>query len=587
MGTTSKRQHSFIKTKMFLMILIVLTFLTLISVKADVKNMERVSVGTNGVEADESSFYGYLSNDGRYVTFESYATNWSPDQNGNDDCFGNCVDIFVRDRVQDKTTRVTIGYNGEPTNEDSFHPIITADGRYIAYSSYASNLVPGDTNRDAWSRNGLDVFLYDRLTAQTQRVSLNWSGGQIKGNSVGVISGDSHYIYFASNGDGIVQNESNSQLTTNIYMRDWRAGTNKRITSDFISGGFPNDTVNRPQTNYDGRYVVYESYATNLTPNDNNGHKDIFLYDRNSDQTILISKPFNGGQSNGDSSSAEISSDGKFVIFLSEAANLVPGDTNGFMDIFVYTVDTAQIKRVNVSDSDQQANGLSVEASICGDGSVVSFTSEATNLVPGDTNNHRDVFFYSFDQGKMSVATINNNQVLGNGKAHRSFLAPDCQSIVFASSATNLILNDLNDRRDLFMAQITWLANLGTSSIYYPATATPGEQITIVITIRNSGTETAVATLTNPIPVNTTFVSGTEYGGAVYNASMNRIEWNGSIVGGEEISLGYELLIDGSLTNFTMIDNQLVLTGDGVNHLLHGITVVNGLSHFLPLFFSK
>lgn len=286
--------------------------------------IELLSVATDGTQGNgNSSNFGpseSISNDGRFVAFLSYASNLVPgDTNGQGD-------VFVRDRQTNQTTRISVSSGGMQGNGASFAPSISADGRYVVFMSWASNLVPEDTN------GRQDVFLHDRQTAQTTRVSVASDGSQ----------GNDHSQY--------------------------------------------------PSINFDGRYVVFNSSASNLISGDTNNTVDIFVYDRITGETARVSIASDGSQANGGSYGPRISDDGRYVAFSSHAANLVSGDTNGHGDIFVHDRDTNQTSRVSVASDGTPGNNTSRWPSINANGIFVAFDSFATNLVPGDTNGVWDVF---------------------------------------------------------------------------------------------------------------------------------------------------------------------------------------------------
>jgi uncharacterized repeat protein (TIGR01451 family) len=558
------------------LVLIMVFMLHHVASASFVANAVRVSVGSGGIQSDADSYFVEVSADAQVVAFESFNTNWAPDQ-----VEVNFVDIFIHDRATNTTIKM-FGYSGEPADQRSFDPMVSADGRYVSFISYASNFVPGDTNRHPWVDDGLDVFLYDRQTSNLSRVSLNWQGEQIDGNSVGFISPNGRLVIFSSDGDTVAQNDYNGARKTAVYVRNLQTGAVERITKG-PGGAFPDGVVVGAQSSYDGRYIVYASDATNLVPGDTNGVRDIMLYDRVTKETRLVSRPVGGGQSNGLSNPARISADGRYVVFRSFASNLVPGDTNGTADIFVYDRITGSLEMVSVSSSGRQSNAEAKDPAICGDGRYVVFTSEATNLVSIPHNGQRQVFLRDRLTNTTHLVTVGMDGGMGNGRAHRATLSADCRSVGFATEASNIVPNDTNDARDLFVAELITPANFSNSTLIGQGMADPGATVKYVFTLRNQGRATPTAVLSNPLPTHLTFVPGSMTGGATYDASTKTIRWNGIIPAEGEKTITYQVTVDPSLTDFAVIINQATLTGDGSTHTLKFLVPVNGLKTYMPL----
>ncbi len=545
---------------------------------AETTDIQRVSLGTGSVQGDAASYYLSFSEDASVIAFESFNTNWLPDQVG-----VNFVDIFVRDRVTDTTIKISVTPGGSPSDQRSFDPTVSANGRYVAFNSYATNLVPHDTNRHDYSDDGLDVFLYDRQLRTLQRVSLDWMGEQINRNSVGGITPDGRYAIFTSNGDQVAQNDTNSQQRSAIYKRNLQTGAIERITKG-PNGEYPNGGVGGAVSSYDGRYIVYITDATNLVANDANGVTDVLLFDSVTKQTMLVSRPIGGGQSNGMSSPTSISSDGRYITFRSAATNLVPGDTNGQSDIFVYDRITGDLEMVSISSSGQLSNGESKDPGICGDGRFVVFTSDGTSLVSQPPNGQRQIYVHDRLRHETFLASVNSSGELGNGRGHRGSLSSDCSTVGFATDASNIVPNDTNGSRDLFAARIMYPADLSASSMTARGNFEPGQTISYTITLRNSGTETVAASLTNPIPSDTTYVlSSLAVVGGSYNGALNRIEWNGNIPGESEVAFTYAVVIDAGVPDFILITNEASLSGDGQIHALEFVGMVNGLKTYFPI----
>lgn len=546
--------------------------------ETSVTNLEIVSVASGGAPSNGGSFFVTTSNDGRYLTFMSLAKNLAPEPPSAEENFS---DVFFRDRLTDETIKVSKSMNGGLANEASLDPTITTDGRFIAYFSYASNLIPDDNNGADWSRQGLDVFVWDRHSQQNVRVSLNETGGEIKGNSVGIISADGKYILFVTDGRVFASDWDHAHPSA-LYLREWHSGQIERI-SVALDGGFPNAEPEHPSISLDNRFVVFDSDASNLVADDNNGQKDVFVYDRLSQTTRLISRDAAGRPANGRSTQSEIALDGKTVTFVSDATNLVPGDTNGKADIFVYEMDTDRISLVSRAEDGAQGNGDSREPSLCGDGRFVSYTTDANNLFPNDANNQRDIILFDRVKGTNSVATKNWEGVYGNGKAHRSFLMPDCRSIAYASDASNLVPGDDNGTRDIFVGDIWLPADLSRSSIYAPGSVKPGDVIIYSFDVRNDGFISSTAGIVSQVPANTSYVPGSASDGAIYDAGDNQIEWQGLVDALSHRQITYSVVVEPSLVDPTVLRSESLLTGDGSEHLLATRTIVNGFQTHMPL----
>src|SRR5215218_8173380 len=282
------------------------------------------------------------------------------------------------------TTRVSVDSAGHQANGDSSIPPISADGNFIAFDSNASNLVDLDTNGVS------DIFLYDRQTPATQRVSVDSAGNQANGESFGPSIGrDGRYVAFRSAAWNLVPGDTNG--ANDVFVHDHQTGATQRVSVNKL-GVQGNGPSFGSSISADGRFVAFLSYATNLIVDetDTNGAViDVFIYDR---QTGTVESA--GNQGNGDAEGPSISADGHFVAYRSAASNLVKRDTNGADDIFAYDRLTGATERVSVSGAGKQGNGTSYGASISADGRFVAFRSAASNLVKRDTNGADDVFVH-------------------------------------------------------------------------------------------------------------------------------------------------------------------------------------------------
>ncbi len=287
---------------------------------------ERVSVDSGGSEANNNSINPAISSDGRYVAFESDATNLVAG-----DTLG-FTDIFVHDRITGATTRVSIDSGGSEANNNSTNPAISSDGRYVAFESDATNLVAGDTN------GGKDIFVHDTSTGITERVSIAFDGSQADFSSAEPsINSDGRYVAFLSSATNLVPNDTNA--LDDVFVRDRSAGTTERISiaSDGSQAAGPGSN-SQPSINADGRYVAFASGSNNLVPNDTNGQLDTLVHDRTLSTTVRVSVAADGTEGDDWSMGPSISSDGLYVAFESAATNLIGNDTNNRSDIFVAPV---------------------------------------------------------------------------------------------------------------------------------------------------------------------------------------------------------------------------------------------------------
>ena len=353
----------------------------------------RVSVDSNGTQANNISQrdFSSISADGRYVAFSSSASNLViGDTNGQQD-------IFIHDRQTGETTRASVASDGAQGSLQSTHPSISDDGRYVAFHSYSDEFESGDTN------HALDVFVHDQQTGETTRVSVNSYGTQGDGNSGGAsISGNGQYIVFESGATNLVSNDTNGK--SDIFVHDFLSGQTTRV-SEASDGAQGNSNSSLPSISSNGRFIAFSSDATNLVDGENHGG-DVFVHDRLTHQTTRVSVASDGAFGNGVSDYPDISANGRFISFNSKASNLVSDDTNQQVDVFVHDRLTGKTIRASVSSDGGQCNSASVYSSISEDGQHIAFASRADNLVIDDTNNAYDVFVRS--QGGVFDLPVDN-----------------------------------------------------------------------------------------------------------------------------------------------------------------------------------
>ena len=413
---------------------------------ASAQNTTVVSLSSAGVQANWDCFYPTISADGRYIAFFSAATNLVPGDTN------NFSDVFVRDRQTSQTTRVSVSSSGaqgdgNAGNIQDDRPALSSDGRYVAFASSASNLVPSDTN------NADDVFLHDRQTAQTTRVSVATGGGQGNGASYyPAMSADGRYIAFESYATILVPNDNNG--SRDIFVQDRQTGSTIRVSVS-SSGLEANNDSDNPSISADGRYIAFSSYANNLVPGDTNNQSDIFIYDQQTAQTTRVSLASGGNQGSGSSYFPSLSADGRLVSFNSTAGNLVPNDNNGLGDVFVRDILAGQTTRASVASDGSEGNGASIYSSISGDGRFVGFHSQSSNIAPpNDPFGFYDVFVHDRQTGQTTCLSVSPSGAAGAGVSFWPSLSFDGRLVAFESQASNLVPSDANFFYDVFLRDL-------------------------------------------------------------------------------------------------------------------------------------
>lgn len=340
---------------------------------------ERVSVATNGSQANNDSMEPAISGDGRFVVFTSTATNLVPNilRGPDDDWYrGPGISVFIHDRQTRTTTLVSVSSSGVPSDERAWLGDVSYDGRYVLFSSHCEHLVQPDYNG-----NRRDVFRHDRVTGITRMIDLLPNGeNPWEGGSFSAISADGNRIVYRSLDGGLVAGDTNQ--TFDIFVYDVAAGATRRVSvaSDGVEGKAQS---NRPSISANGTYAAFDTNAT-LVPGDNNARSDVFVHDLTTGLTTRVSIRTGGAQGNNHSTQASLSWDGRFVVFASLATNLITGDTNGQSDIFLHDRLTGDTSRVSLAAGGAQATGgESTAPRLSADGHSVVFVSKAKNLIPG------------------------------------------------------------------------------------------------------------------------------------------------------------------------------------------------------------
>jgi Tol biopolymer transport system component len=358
--------------------------------------------------------------------------------------------------AQDALARVSVATGGTQGNHDSgadHAASISSDLRFVAFESLASNLIASDTNHVS------DVFVHDRTSGDTVRISVDSSGNEADRDSYSPsISGDGRFVAFASDADDLVTGDSNR--LTDIFVRDRDPDGNgiydeANATTTRVSvktgGTQSNGASLGPSISNDGMLIAFFSFASNLVGSDANGDWDVFVFDQGGLSTTRVSVTSSGGEANGNSEWPAISSDGSTVAFESFASNLVASDANGVFDVFVHDLSNGATGRVSISSAGGEADKASYLPSISSDGSVVAFESDATNLVAGDTNSYTDVFLRDRTAGTTTRASVDSSGNQGDFGSHGAALSGDGKTVAFHSFADDLVPGDANFASDVFL----------------------------------------------------------------------------------------------------------------------------------------
>ncbi|MDD5369419.1 MAG: hypothetical protein PHQ40_10050 [Anaerolineaceae bacterium] len=334
--------------------------------------------------------------------------------------------------------RVSVTSTGDETDLDSFESAISGDGSTAVFYSWSRNIVPGDTN------NSIDLFLHDFMTGEVKRIS-GIKGAQpvaTQSSPWGVsISYDGAFVAFPSYADNLISNDTNG--TTDIYVFDQIDNSYERVSVSSANQQ-ANSWSYGPSISADGRFVAFASLASNLVPGDYNNNMDIFVRDRLLNQTQLVTVPMEGGYVWGQVDSPSISADGRFVAFASFYAGFVPGDTNSCTDVFIRDLSLGVTKRVSLNSVGIQGNSDSYQPSISGDGRYVAFASKASNLVLGDDSTW-DIFVHDNETGQTILVSKSTQGVKGNKESGNPKISLDGRFVVFQSTAINLVADDTNN----------------------------------------------------------------------------------------------------------------------------------------------
>ncbi|MFA0833580.1 MAG: Ig-like domain-containing protein [Methanobacterium formicicum] len=463
--------------KKIFVFIILLTVLTLVTGTVSATNTtELVSIHTNGSQsANGYSYEPSISADGHYIAFSSNANNLI------DNDTNYCSDIFVRDRLLNITERISISNTGEEGNGDSYESFISPDGRYVTFTSYASNL-GNDVN------GYRDVFVRDRLLNVTQRLSVSSTGEEGNGDSYEPsISSDGCYVTFYSYASNLVENDTNGVNDIFVYNRLLK--TIKLISISF-NGEEANSDSYEPFISTDGNFIVFTSYASNLVENDTNDASDVFVFHQKLNTIKRVSVSFDDGNGNNDSFEPCISSDGRYIAFSSFASNLVENDTN-IRDVFIFDQISGVTERVSISNADEKSIENNYNPSISGDGRYVAFVSGNTKPAVSKSlssfeneDEIVDIFVCDLWSKITRKITISSTGEEANANSEDPVISGNGQYVAFRSYATNLVQGYDNDYGNIFVHDIDNTASI--SAVLYPDIVKSGDQITVRVYSPNS-----------------------------------------------------------------------------------------------------
>jgi len=435
-------------------------------------SLTRLSVTADHLENNADTFisaYG-LSADGRYLTFTSRADNLVPND------LNNAFDTFLYDQWLQQLDCLSVNAEGVTGDSDSPMPAISSNGRYVAFSSFASDLVANDTNQVA------DIFLYDQQTHTLSLITNGLDGSPSNGNSFNpVLSEDGRWIAFESEASNLVTDDTNQSFDIFVYETPTSQIQRISVTSEGKQG---NGHSLAPTISAEGRYIAFDSVANNLSLLDTNLFSDVFIHDRQTHQTQLVSLAANQNEAgNGDSLNPSLSADGQWIAFDSDASNLVTTETKNISNIFLQERLTQQTTLVSMNEQLEAGNQSSVLPTLSSDGRYVVFNSAATNLAlvvaAKDENGAFDVFKYDRVADKLLRLNINaegNVSDFGAFATAATINQDGCYT-VFASNATDLVVEDTNNSFDIFLYRDSTAATtfeLTTGVLTLPAVQVAG-----------------------------------------------------------------------------------------------------------------
>ena len=361
---------------------------------------------------------------------------------------------------------------------------MTPDGRYIA-----------SVANDASASGQALIYLWDAQTRTNVLVSANQSGGLPTYSYCDQVAVDAtgRYVAFLGSAYNLNLVTNNTLYGGSVYVRDMQTSSTRLIDGDTNGVGFGGSSTF--SLSADGRFVVFDQGSPGLVPNDCNRDNDVFVRDLATDTTGLISvhHPALPSQTPNRFStlfSTSVSTNARYIAFASEADNLVVNDTNNYRDVFVRDLLLGTNFLVSVGTNGFAASGFSTEPSISGDGRFVVFSSFAANLVPGDTNRAQDVFLRDLQAGTNSLVSASTNGGFGNANSYLPIISSDGKFVLFRSRAQNLAAGSSGSgAENLFLRNLQLRTNyaMTTGSVVNASMTPDGHFIAFVGVAGGSG----------------------------------------------------------------------------------------------------
>jgi len=409
------------------------------------------SVHTDGTLANQDSGQPVLSGDGRYLVF----TSASDKLVDNDD--NGAFDVFRRDLKTGVTELVSVGDGGVPADGDSFRPSVSFDGRWIAFESGATNLTsvaPGFQQvylRDMNAPAGSGIVMVSEAAPGTpgngisQHASISADGRYVAFSSKAVNFGDA-----PANAVPIIYRRDMNGSTILRVSENFSHGEPTPPALPTKKGSVT------PSISADGSRVAYTSDCTDIVTPDGNNKNDVFVAKIGTPiETVMASPSFFGGGGFGNSESPAISGDGLFVAFHSTANDLIDPDTNdSASDVFLFDVENQIVQIVSVNAAGFQGTVVeeSFNPSISFDGQLVAFDSGASNMVAGDTNQASDIFIKDMRTGMVTRVSVDTSGQQGapNLNSYTPSLSSDGRSVAFVTEAA-FVNADANGLPDIYV----------------------------------------------------------------------------------------------------------------------------------------